>query len=344
MSSLIFDELPVDILEEISSFLKIKCFARRWRLLKKSTCQDKSTCPIETCISCITNLAKKLDIMQKTQKVRIEDIHILSDVLVHLQENKSLKDVQHLSINASELTFLHLEVISQCSNLTHLSIPRLTEFATSNIAGCLDKLTRLEELNISHSSSLESFHVDNILSQMSRLTCIAMAFTQINDSTLKTLAKACPSLRDLYLGGTNVTDQGIIELLLLKTSIRFLGLHHCEITDEAISHISTFSNLEDLSLSDTKITGASLHNLSRLSSLNHLHLDSCSSLDPVFVLPIANWPNFKTLNLRIDESLNIAPDDMRNMPLLSIESYANDDDDYISDVDVNSDIDEYDEP
>lgn len=110
---------------------------------------------------------------------------------------------------------------------------------------------------------------------------------QLNNDyrVIKPVALNSPALRVDFFGKPFYTTDRLKELAVLKDNIVILNLANMPVTDEDVKQISAFTNLQQLNLSFTKITGAALMHLSVLKKLKLLSLSgnalSLRSLDPL---------------------------------------------------------------
>lgn len=81
------------------------------------------------------------------------------------------------------------------------------------------------------------------------------------------------NLADLYLAGTNITDEHLKPLANCPKLVR-LGLSFTETTDQGLMHLGRIKTLEELHFTSTKITDAGLKELGGLSKLQTLDLGS----------------------------------------------------------------------
>ena len=70
-------------------------------------------------------------------------------------------------------------------------------------------------------------------------------------------------MQTLLIGGTKVTDAGLVNLKSLK-ELKKLSLFQTQVTDAAIAHLKVLSKLESLLISGTKITDAGARELQRV--------------------------------------------------------------------------------
>jgi Leucine-rich repeat (LRR) protein len=85
------------------------------------------------------------------------------------------------------------------------------------------------------------------------------------------LLRAVPSLRELYLHNTEVSDAGLRYLKGL-TELEELWLHNTRAGDAALEHIAGMSRLRGLYLSGTQVTDVGLASVAAVSQLQRLDL------------------------------------------------------------------------
>lgn len=128
-----------------------------------------------------------------------------------------------------------------------------------------------------------------------------LRYLQVTDADLKA-TRLLPSTRNLCLGHTGVTDEGLMQLGELKqldwldlsftaagdatvarlagtTSLTQLNLEAAKITDASLETIGKLTNLVDLDLSHTPITDAGLKHLAGLKKLKTLWLTDTKITD-----------------------------------------------------------------
>jgi hypothetical protein len=135
----------------------------------------------------------------------------------------------------------------------------------------------------------------------STITSLKLADTQVGDATLSTLSKLA-NLRDLDLTRTKITDAGLLGLQR-KFSVTDLDLSETATGDDGLRTLKELSNLRSfgcgqqttdkglaefirgmraltgLHVTNTKVTGTGLEELSRLKSLQFLYLDNSPVTD-----------------------------------------------------------------
>ncbi len=101
---------------------------------------------------------------------------------------------------------------------------------------------------------------------------------QATDADLGPALSGLEHLESLWLGGTAVTDQGLVSLRYHPT-LRVLDLSGTAITDAGVTELSQLPNLTALYLADTCVTDRGLAVLGTLPKLNTLNLDNTAITD-----------------------------------------------------------------
>jgi uncharacterized membrane protein len=86
------------------------------------------------------------------------------------------------------------------------------------------------------------------------------------------LAKTSPALSAEFFGVASYSSEKLKELLTVKEQVVSLSLNKMPVKDEELKIVSQFSNLRQLNLSFTSITGATLSELNKLKELRQLSL------------------------------------------------------------------------
>ena len=109
-----------------------------------------------------------------------------------------------------------------------------------------------------------------------RRPVVFIAFTgpKVTDTRLALLRPnldLLPELESLDLGGTKITDAGMVHLTGLK-NLRDLVLWDTEITDAGLDQLKGLKRLEILNLNGTKVTSSGIIRLKELKNLRGLEL------------------------------------------------------------------------
>lgn len=92
----------------------------------------------------------------------------------------------------------------------------------------------------------------------------------IGDEDIAALARLT-SLKRLYLGRTDITNEGVRHLRGLR-NLEVLFLDRTQIFDDGLAHLKELKNLRELSLQETKVVGPGLAHLTDLDQLRALSL------------------------------------------------------------------------
>ena len=95
--------------------------------------------------------------------------------------------------------------------------------------------------------------------------------TETDDVELEKICRENPELIELTLGGTKITDAGVVHLLQLK-KLRKVRLSKTAITDAGVEVLTKCETLEDVDLSQTKIGDFGVWELRALPRLKNLNL------------------------------------------------------------------------
>jgi len=109
------------------------------------------------------------------------------------------------------------------------------------------------------------------LSVLPKLEWLNLWNTETGDLTCKTLAKF-PSLQELPIGGTLITDKGLASIYNLK-QLTYLGLRNNQgISNAGLPLLKTLPQLEGLYLGGTSVTDKGIQHLPDLPALKKLWL------------------------------------------------------------------------
>jgi hypothetical protein len=206
-------------------------------------------------------------------------------------------DLYALDLSLTPREDRQLAPICRLTGLADLDLSS-TVVSELGIANLASQLTSLEHLNLmdSHVGSavirtithlpLVSLHFrgdingDDLrsLGQISTLRDLTLAGCLLNDGAIQTIPASLPMLESLDL-----SDNDDISGEQLRwsgsTSLRWLSLNGCPISDAGVSHLASMECLNRLDLSATGITDAGLEHLGQLSELTWLDLSRTSVTD-----------------------------------------------------------------
>ncbi len=197
--------------------------------------------------------------------------------------------------------------------LIHLALfPKLKVLVLDLLPVTDEVLTHLEKLKDLRVLSLASSHIQNpsSLGSFPQLRLVDLYSTQVNDQSIKYLILS-KNLATLYLGATQVTNEGLESLLKLDY-LKVLSLSwNDKIDSQALKVIGSLESLEQLHLVGTGIIG--LEGLERLSQLRTLSL-GWTSIPGKSLSEVGKLSELKFLYL---QGLNIEDKDLEPLSELS---------------------------
>lgn len=118
--------------------------------------------------------------------------------------------------------------------------------------------------------------------------------SELTDADLQALSDL-PSLRELQLDHTNITDRATIYLESCRR-LRVLGLQQVKITDASLPYIAKLAQLRELDLWGTRVTSGGLSALTPLRHLEELWLHDTSVSDDVIPI-LSGFRSLRTVGL-----------------------------------------------
>jgi Leucine-rich repeat (LRR) protein len=216
-----------------------------------------------------------------------------------IAELPKLERIESLTLDYSNYTNAALDNVAKMKNVTELSIAGGATLDKDSDKG-LASISTMKQLNklradkvrfspagaaqIAHLTGLESLSLadtvmgDATLKDLSTLTGLKeldLSRTQITDPGLAQYVMPLKNLEVLKLAGTNITGQGLKELVNGKTlgKLRMLVLYECkELKLPGYEAINRLKTLEYLDISDTRLTDPMLGSVKALNKLESLYL------------------------------------------------------------------------
>jgi len=197
-----------------------------------------------------------------------------ADLAIILDNLPTLSDIEEVMIYRP-VDPSTIEGIGRLRTLPCLRELSLSEVDDGFLKG-LCELKQLEELTIT-SSPLVSVESLEQIGALESLRLLNLAYTKADDRTAAVIGKL-PHLEELYLMGTEVSDQGVARLSG-STRLRVLDLTETPVTDRCLASIRRLEALETLNLIRTDVEEENfeeLRELRRLSELTvpQLHFDA----------------------------------------------------------------------
>lgn len=102
----------------------------------------------------------------------------------------------------------------------------------------------------------------------------------LGDAQLRELANSPhrDAIRELYLDGTAITDDGIADMPRLP-ALKLFAAAGTGLTDAGVAHLANVTDLEALRLDGTRITDLGLAHVGRMNNLRILSLQHCGVTD-----------------------------------------------------------------
>lgn len=116
---------------------------------------------------------------------------------------------------------------------------------------------------------------------------------RIGTNQLEEIVRQCKNLKSLNLTNTRFTDFSCLRDLPLE----HLTLASADIADMSFATLPPFPRLQTLVLTNSKITDASMVQISQMPSLKHINLQLCRSFSDIGISHLQNLPFLQYLDL-----------------------------------------------
>lgn len=151
---------------------------------------------------------------------------------------------------------------------------------TDSTLEILEGVTSLEWLDIGWAQITDT-GLDH-LSSLNNLRALAMGGNKLTSASLQVL-RQLPQLEYLDIGGTQRTDSGLWSMLL---------------TDDGIQSIASVTELRELRMAGTSVTGRGITMLKSLSKLERLNLQGCKRLGDDAAEALTGFRQLRSLDLK----------------------------------------------
>ena len=169
---------------------------------------------------------------------------------------------------------------------------------TDTLLAHLKNFSHLKQLDLSGSlyspSERDGTGVQHI-AHLANIEKVDLNFTATSDAGLGSI-KLFQELRKLHLRGCeNITDDAITHLSEI-THLQNLILPY-QIGDQGLAHLKGLREMQDLVLSSTQITDAGLVHIQEMAELHTLQLNGCENLTDAGIVHLSGLKNLQVLNL-----------------------------------------------
>ncbi len=201
------------------------------------------------------------------QQIKIWPMHATDEAMGHIA---NLTGTETLDLSGTDITDASAKYLSRMRGLREL---RLTATAiTDNALTALASMPTLNKLFLNETSITD--HGIAHLSRVLSLNTLDLSSTSVTNTGLVDLSDL-NGLTALYLTATNITDPlpGTLFLSAL-TNLEYLSLNNTRIGNATAAHLTTLKRLRALELLNTAISNDGLRQLRNLTSLQSLKLSA----------------------------------------------------------------------
>ncbi|MCA9069043.1 MAG: hypothetical protein KDA84_08980, partial [Planctomycetaceae bacterium] len=192
----------------------------------------------------------------------LDYLHPLPSLEILTLNGQRITDVQIQRITESSphLKEFHLhwcrdltgDVLVHLANLPHLEALEFSETKlTKQGVEAIGKMRKLKHLNVS--TDTDAFGLIDQLRKLPKLDSAHLGGEWLGDSELKELADH-PTLRELRLLGTSISDEGLRHLTGLDKLEYLRIFESSNVTDEGLKYLESLETLRRLDLKETGVT------------------------------------------------------------------------------------------
>ena len=218
-----------------------------------------------------------------------------------------MKDLKRLDLSLTRISDRGLRALKAAPAIEELNLS-FAEQITDEGAATVKGWKHLRRLNLRGTKITDA--TLEFLSGVPSLEWLDIGWAQITDTGLDHLA-SLTNLRHLAMGGNKLTDTSL-QFLRQMPQIEYLdlggtqrtdsGLWSLQLTDAGMQAIASVTELRELRLAGTAVTGRGLELLSSLAKLERLNLQGCRKLQDDAAAVLAGFKQLRMLDLK-DSSL-----------------------------------------
>ncbi len=202
---------------------------------------------------------------------------------------KAITTVEELDLSHADITSAGLKCLDSMKSLHVLRLDdsKITDETIREISA----LQSITELGLSRAHVTENCLVS--IAALQRLEVLILPGTNVGKRLCD--LRSVPTLRELYLGATDVNDSEALDLGLL-VQITVLELGDTTITDSGLRLLLNNKNLKKLRLFRDHITSSGFASLTNRSELEDIDL-SCTEVDDTVVEYLSRLKHLRRLNV-----------------------------------------------
>jgi Leucine-rich repeat (LRR) protein len=215
----------------------------------------------------------------------------------------SLPDLKRLDLSLTRISDRGLRALKTAPAIEDLNL-YFAEQVGDEGAAILRNWKRLKRLNLRGAKITDS--TLEVLAGIATIEWLDIGWAQVTDTGLDHLSSLA-NLRSLTMGGNKLTDNAL-QFLRQMPQIEYLdiggtqrtdsGLWTLLLTDAGVQAIATVTELRELRLAGTNITGRGIATLKSLPKLERLNLQGCKKLRDDAAGALAEFKQLQVLDLK----------------------------------------------
>jgi Leucine-rich repeat (LRR) protein len=214
-----------------------------------------------------------------------------------------LKELKRLDLSLTRISDRGLRSLKTAAAIEELNL-NFAEQITDDGAATVKGWKHIRRLNLRGTKITDA--TLEFLSGVPSLEWLDIGWAQITDTGLAHLA-SLTNLHHLAMGGNKLTDTSL-EFLRQMPQVEYLdlsgtqrtdsGLWTLQLSDAGMQSVASVTELHDLSLAGTAVTGRGLSLLSSLNKLERLNLQGCRKLKEDAAITLAGFKHLRKLDLK----------------------------------------------
>lgn len=243
----------------------------------------------------------------KTGKIVAVDLRSSWVADSDLADLARMADLKRLDLSLTRVSDQGLRLLRTAPGIVDLNL-YYAELITDDGLSAVRGWKHLKRLNLRGTKITDK--TLEMLSTVPTVESLDIGFAEITDVGLDHLA-VLPNLRELTIGGNKLTDLGL-QMLRQLPQLTYLdlggsqrtdsGLWSITLTDAGLESLATLTEVKDLSLNGTSVSGRGLERLKNLQKLERLYLQGCKRITDTAVPVLSAFTRLRLLDAK-DTSL-----------------------------------------